>query len=692
MNNRISTQKMRIVGSTAATVVQSSTTATTTTRTTTTMPTGTAAHLRLGVGVDEYAQRVLEQTAALAQQQQQQQRRSGAPPGTSMTVIDPSLGPYVASCLRNGSPTAPPPVVPSSFTSSFTPSFPTPCTISTTTTTNVRDHPDFESLCELLAEHLQLNNENENNHRADGVVTAVLQRIADAVLHNVFADVDRIDVDVDVIDAGNTTSRHQSPTREDGDDDWGAASNNSGVEEQLALESSLRLSSSSPLKLSANRNSDDAFVENGPDEDTPNPVASCPSTATLLLSNDTLDAQTVNSTQQQQLLLKQQQQQLLMEQQQHKNDYERWYQEQVAHYLQSINTDLSDAAALAAVLWGEGHWNVAQYAIEAAAAQLPLCRNLTTQGRCYRSDCSFSHDATNEHHTCHYWMRSRCSSNAASCLFLHGFSEHHRANAPEPDTAFYDQLHPQSSVPSSASWQASQAELRYDLSGTSGGDGGNNGYYSHFNSIASASSQPSLWKPSPPPSSVSATSAAVSTPITARGDDQSFANIATQGYDTRQSFHDSTADSKSTTALDKRTIPTVPIPQDLWKPHEQRNASAFYIADPLERYQAVMSNDGVNKKNINNNNVIDLHFQSLQTFAVVLDAILPTKLQRGNDRVWIVTGTGHHVGTKTHQKGGGALEAAVLDYVLTQFPCYTVSRGRDRNGKGGALLVQHKTE
>ena len=83
--------------------------------------------------------------------------------------------------------------------------------------------------------------------------------------------------------------------------------------------------------------------------------------------------------------------------------------------------------------------------------------------------------------------------------------------------------------------------------------------------------------------------------------------------------------------------------------------------------------------------VIDLHFQSTKTFAVVLEQVLPAELQRLSE-VWIVTGTGHHVGSQTHQKGGGALELAVLQWLLDHG--YNVFRGRDRNGQGGAVLVK----
>ena len=126
---------------------------------------------------------------------------------------------------------------------------------------------------------------------------------------------------------------------------------------------------------------------------------------------------------------------------------------------------------------------------------------------------------------------------------------------------------------------------------------------------------------------------------------------------------------------------TVRIPQDLWTPHDHRDASAFQIPDPMERYQYVMSCARCRP------DVVDLHFQSTKTFATVLSTVLPEKLYHdGLEQVWIVTGTGHHVGTQTHQKSGGALENAVVAWLAEQG--YNHARGKDRNGQGGAILVE----
>ena len=111
-----------------------------------------------------------------------------------------------------------------------------------------------------------------------------------------------------------------------------------------------------------------------------------------------------------------------------------------------------------------------------------------------------------------------------------------------------------------------------------------------------------------------------------------------------------------------------------------RNAAAFRIQDPMERYKEVA-------KSVVRGDVIDLHFQSIKTFPAVLSAVLVQKL-REHGEVWVVTGSGHHVARDSHQKGGGALEAAVMAWLEEEG--YTFVRGRDRNGHCGALLIKSR--
>ena len=127
---------------------------------------------------------------------------------------------------------------------------------------------------------------------------------------------------------------------------------------------------------------------------------------------------------------------------------------------------------------------------------------------------------------------------------------------------------------------------------------------------------------------------------------------------------------------------TVRIPQDLWNPSERRDSSVFHIPDPMRRYREVSSTHP-------RRDVLDLHFQSVRTFPVVLLRVLPDKLREcgGGEGVWIVTGSGHHV-NRGHQKTGGVLEGAVLSWLDEHG--YDYLRGKDRNGYCGAVLVKAK--
>jgi len=349
-----------------------------------------------------------------------------------------------------------------------------------------------------------------------------------------------------------------------------------------------------------------------------------------------------------------------------------------AEVLLHMNAELSPEAAYCAAHLASSDINVAQYILEQVASELPVCRHLLQDGRCYRADCSFSHDI--ESHTCVFWLKSRCTKNTA-CRFLHGIAPRWLDQVPDELPQYYDY--------DAAQQLYEEEQQQYDAYGHSYSSSNNNNgtmidytnlqqqQYPQIVSSSYNSASASSWIPSPPTSG-------------------SFANIALTGYNDRESFTNTTTNTdtaastgyaSSSSAL-YNSIPTVKIPQDLWNPHENRDATAFYIADPLERYYAV-----TNAITVPRNDVIDLHFQSLQTFGTVLDAVLPEKLQ-SLAQVWIVTGTGHHVGSRTHQKGGGALEGAVLEYLVEHYGGgsseYSVQRGRDRNGQGGAVLVERR--
>jgi Smr domain len=327
-----------------------------------------------------------------------------------------------------------------------------------------------------------------------------------------------------------------------------------------------------------------------------------------------------------------------------------------AEFLLAMNADLSDDAAYAAAVLGQGDANVAQYVIEAALSQAPICRHMLADG-CYRADCQFSHET--ETHTCLFWLRKFCSK-GVQCKFLHGLADKLLQDLPDM-SSYYD-------YPGSDADVADNNIESYEYSGYGNGEAHN-----YYNSTVSHNSS---WIPSPPPSGSSAYAGG-----------QSFAKVATHGYDTGQSFVAGSSSSGGNPALlpasgrAVQNLPTTRIPIDLWNPHENRDATAFHIVDPLERYYTV-AGTGLR------DDVIDLHFQSVKTFGAVIDTILPMKLAN-YEQAWIVTGTGHHVGRRTHQKGGGALEQAVLEYLVDNYSeYYGLVRGRDHTGQGGAVLVK----
>lgn len=341
--------------------------------------------------------------------------------------------------------------------------------------------------------------------------------------------------------------------------------------------------------------------------------------------------------------------------------------------LLSINQELSEEAASAASLMANTDFNLAQHIIDSSISAPPICRHMLHNG-CYRSDCTFSHDV--EGHTCLFWLRGRCGK-GSTCKFLHGFhekllngidtSKFHVEQQSKLQS--YSQLYPLYNGSSPASAYCTRAFSSSSMNISFGGGS--------ISPLLSSSWQttPSLEGTSGGSVTSMPSSSSESTPF-------SFANIASKGYDKNQ-FSETAVSSrsfigaKSVGSGRKDPIRTVRIPQDLWSAHEKRDSSVFYIPDPLERYERVATA-------IQRSDVIDLHFQSVKTFPIVLETMLPLKFNKAVE-VWIITGTGHHVGSKTHQKGGGALESAVISWLEDHN--YKFCRGKDRNGQGGALLV-----
>jgi hypothetical protein len=382
--------------------------------------------------------------------------------------------------------------------------------------------------------------------------------------------------------------------------------------------------------------------------------------------------------------------------------------------LLTMNHDLSEEAAAEAALVANADVNVAQYIIDAALGAPAVCRHMLNDG-CYRSDCQFSHDI--DGHTCLFWLRGRCGK-GNSCRFLHGFSGKllegiHPPAGREESTTHHANM---TRLPKSSGLKSEPLPIAsskpFSASSPAPSFGGSNTMARHntFPGQASGSllqpmafSLPSSWEASSPST---LNPAAEARAFEKKETSFSFANIATRGYD-QSSFSSplpsigfaqavvsggatsvpiaaaaspsaAATPATSTTTSPALLVKTVKIPQDLWNPHVNRDASAFHITDPLARYHHV-------SQSVQRTDVIDLHFQSTKTFAAVLEKILPEKLEK-QTQVWVVTGSGHHVGTKTHQRGGGALESAVVTWLNQEG--YEFVRGRDRNGHGGALLVK----
>jgi Smr domain len=305
--------------------------------------------------------------------------------------------------------------------------------------------------------------------------------------------------------------------------------------------------------------------------------------------------------------------------------------------LLSMNAELSRDAAYTASVIANADVNVAQYLVESTMADVPICRDFLVHNACYRSDCPFSH-VPSEHHTCVFWLKSYCAKGAA-CRFLHNFSDRLIQSLPQQQQR--------------SSSQQQQQQQQYPNA--------NPPLPLH----PAAAANPDLRFPTEESST-------------------SFATIAQQNYIPQQHFVEppeqqpgTPKPTQPTNNINKKKIRSIPIPREIWNVTENRDAAMFTIENPLERYAAVQRQNP-------RDTVMDLHYQSLKTFPIVLETLLDGLLEQ-HGGIWIVTGTGHHVGRRTHQKSGGALEAAVMAY-LTEHE-YSFKRGKDKTGLGGALFV-----
>ena len=380
--------------------------------------------------------------------------------------------------------------------------------------------------------------------------------------------------------------------------------------------------------------------------------------------------------------------------------------ESAIEILLAMNYDIGRDAAHEAALVSNADVNVAQHVIDGALSAPPVCRHMLNDG-CYRSDCHFSHDV--DGHTCLFWLRGRCGK-VNSCRFMHGFSEKlldgvtvDFRNAPqdrdeEPTTLVLPPAQSLLTKPIAiktgnlvqhnmkASFSFSNSNETRGMSSSprvsfaeSAGGVTRTGSLSDTETLGSSIEQnkfplshsPTGPTPTPTPIPTEAKSSPPST--------FSFASIASKGY-SKQSFFNTSKPPLELSGIANALVDskkTVKIPQNLWTASQNRASGAFHISDPIARYKEVSTT-------VQRADVVDLHFQSVKTFPAVLSSIMPVKL-KDHGEVWIVTGSGHHVSRSSHQKGGGVLENAVIGWLVSND--YNYSRGKDKNGFGGAVLV-----
>lgn len=128
----------------------------------------------------------------------------------------------------------------------------------------------------------------------------------------------------------------------------------------------------------------------------------------------------------------------------------------------------------------------------------------------------------------------------------------------------------------------------------------------------------------------------------------------------------------------------VRIPEGLWIDTARRDPEAFHERDPLARFARVNAAHALPT-------VLDLHFQSAASFAAVLDATLHRTLAVHGE-AWVLTGSGHHVPSASHQARGGVLFEAVGQYLSGRAggadgQHLRFAAAGDRNGHYGAYKV-----
>eukprot|EP00555_Chaetoceros_dichaeta_P014754 CAMPEP_0198274260 /NCGR_PEP_ID=MMETSP1447-20131203/59671_1 /TAXON_ID=420782 /ORGANISM="Chaetoceros dichaeta, Strain CCMP1751" /LENGTH=722 /DNA_ID=CAMNT_0043968319 /DNA_START=114 /DNA_END=2279 /DNA_ORIENTATION=+ len=325
--------------------------------------------------------------------------------------------------------------------------------------------------------------------------------------------------------------------------------------------------------------------------------------------------------------------------------------------LMAMNYDICEDSAYEAALVSNADVNVAQHVIDGAVAAPAVCRHMLNDG-CYRSDCQFSHDV--DGHTCSFWLRGRCGKGNC-CKFMHGFSKklldgvkvkylpgQHPSSSPyggesdlgsKPISIRTSNLVQHNAV-TSVSFPNQGGMALFQAASPESKEFSPDRAHSLFNrpSVAPSSSLPTHTfmtnKREPIPFSLDTPNSTQSISPTKVKESAketpafSFARIASSGYDKKNSYFDSSSNPSDTVEQhdNNRNSRTVKIPQNLWNSCYNRPTTAFHIQDPIDRYEEVSSS-------VKREDIVDLHFQSVKSFPIVLSTILPDKL-RNHSEVW----------------------------------------------------------
>mmetsp|Transcript_19767 Transcript_19767/g.46415 ORF Transcript_19767/g.46415 Transcript_19767/m.46415 type:complete len:512 (+) Transcript_19767:301-1836(+) len=191
-----------------------------------------------------------------------------------------------------------------------------------------------------------------------------------------------------------------------------------------------------------------------------------------------------------------------------------------------------------------------------------------------------------------------------------------------------------------------------------------------------------------------------------------WASIAAKPGKVRSDSFSSTGSMKMSSCGKEKRKKAVVIPKECWLPSTANSDFFHSYPDPIERFVAVNAHhktylEGVTIPLSFNNHtdastrrrkggrvtLLDVHFQSANAINFVLDKFLHPALHKF-DEVWIITGSGSHVGVG-HQKreSGGVLYNAVQRYLAQQerddsieFRVGRYPAGGARSG--GAFLVR----